>query len=980
MKKSKYKNTKDKNIDHSINVEEENVKYSVDDILAETRRQRQQSLEEETPVQEEKPVKKKKKLFGRKKKDFEEEEDIYYGIQMKPLDEFRKGFDSTGEIPNMDDTFAKLFDDTIPSLDEEVERNFARIQQERRRRVAEAVETAGVDVDEVADELGIVAPPPVTSFAADPYTKQHGVDLETGGDAQDDLTRAMLEGAKSQTMEIKLNVLNDTVEIQKNMVIPAVDDETVNKIIESAEFMDMNSHSEDALEEEIPEEISEDILSTEAPEISVEEPAETEIEEAELTEENTHELNEELPEAEETGATEDTEDADVADSEESEDVYSVDDESGSKDEEDRLSPNTFKEFPQLEDVTKYRPRTLPVHRLNIDVVQSAVLTEEALYDRESRKEQKAAPFKRFASKFEDDGPDESQESIDDYVSRADAKAVAADLKGSLGRISLRLIITAISTAVLFIAGFFCEGRGNTGAGLVYIILNLIFIGLSVGFCYRNIINGIKSVVKFKADSDSAAAVAVIAVLVQTVLSIFDTQGLADGKIHLYGAVVTGILLVNTFGKMTLLKRIYANFRFVSSPEEKYAVKIYDDYNTSLKFAKDTVAGTPVIAYQKKAGFLKRFLEISYEPDPSEVASHNMAPFTLVLSLVICIITTLVTKNISYGLASLAAAACIGVTVTNMTALNVPIADLCKRARKVGAMVSGYEAIEEVASVNAIMIDETDLFPQGTVVLEGVKTFDSENLEASITAATALIDSVGGTVADVFNQVITKAGVELPKVSNVVLEDAHGVSGDVNGKHVLVGNRDILVNHSITPPEREDVIKYLGSDRKPLFVAVDGKLEAMLVLSYKADKRKKNELRKMEEEGVSVIIRSVDANMTPKFVSKLFDVSESSVRVITGKLGQEYDKAVDGEIPRADALIATKGRAESMMSVVTACIKEKKIFGLILAAQNIAVIIGIVLVALLSFSSGIGQLSSYSLIFYQLFWMIIIACIPKIKLK
>ena len=111
----------------------------------------------------------------------------------------------------MYDTFAKLFDDTIPSLDEEVEKNFTRIQQERRRRVAEAVETAGINVDDVADELGIVAPMPVTSFAADPYARQHGIGVNDGEEQEDNFQKAMYETAKSQTMEIKLNVLNDTV-------------------------------------------------------------------------------------------------------------------------------------------------------------------------------------------------------------------------------------------------------------------------------------------------------------------------------------------------------------------------------------------------------------------------------------------------------------------------------------------------------------------------------------------------------------------------------------------------------------------------------------------------------------------------------------------------------------------------------------------------------------------------------------------------
>lgn len=900
------------------------VKYSVDDILAEAREQRDMEpidLQPQ-PEKEENTGKKKKRFFGREKrkkdKDFDENEDVYYGIQVKPLNELRKGFDSTGEIPNMDDTFAKLFDDTIPALDDEVEKNFTRIQQERRRRVAEAVETAGVNVDEVADELGILAPPPVTSFAADPYAKQHGINNENPADEEqaDDFQKAMLESAKSQTMEIKLNVLNDTVEVQKNLNIPSVDDETVSKILESAEQTEEQPAPQD-------------------------QPAEAE--EKADTEENSDQREHPPVDA-------------------------------------RKSPNSFEDFPEIEDHTKYRPKSLPVHQLNIDIVQSSVLTEAEEYDDGGRQEKKTSPFQRFAAKFAEEVDDESQESIDDFTSQADAKSIAAELKATMSGLSLRTVITGISTLILFITTIICEARGNVNTAVVYIVLTLIFTLLAVGFCYKNVLSGIKSIVKFKASSDSAAAVAVIAVVLQTLISIMNTQDLADGKIHLYGVVVAGILFVNTLGKLSLVRRIYANFRFVSSREQKYAVQTYDDYNTSLKLAKEAVAGTPNIAFQKKTGFLKRFLQLSYEPDPSESTSQTIAPVGLLASLVLCVITLFITKNIDMALSALAAAACICVTVTNMLGVNAPISALCKKARRAGAMVVGYEGVKSVASTNAIMIDETDLFPQGTVVLNGVKTFGAGNTEESIIAATALINEIGGTMADVFEQVITDTGMELPKVSGVKLEDENGVSGRVGNKTVLLGNRDILVNHNIVPPEREDIMKYLDSGKKPLFIAIDGRLEAMLVLTYKADKRRKIELRRMEETGISLIVRSVDANLSPKFIGNLFDISESSVSVVTGKLGEIYDDAVEGEIPRADALVATKGRVESMMSVITACANEKKIIHLIVAAQNIAVVLGFILVALLSCASGVGQLSALSIVLYEVFWLAVVMLIPRLKLK
>ena len=55
-----------------------------------------------------------------------------------------------GELTSEEEAYKTLFDDSRKAIDQEVEQNFQRLQRERRRRVAEAVQTAGVDEEEIA--------------------------------------------------------------------------------------------------------------------------------------------------------------------------------------------------------------------------------------------------------------------------------------------------------------------------------------------------------------------------------------------------------------------------------------------------------------------------------------------------------------------------------------------------------------------------------------------------------------------------------------------------------------------------------------------------------------------------------------------------------------------------------------------------------------------------------------------------------------
>ena len=63
------------------------------------------------------------------------------------------------------------------------------------------------------------------------------------------------------------------------------------------------------------------------------------------------------------------------------------------------------------------------------------------------------------------------------------------------------------------------------------------------------------------------------------------------------------------------------------------------------------------------------------------------------------------------------------------------------------MVVGYEAVEQMGTVNAVVVDAEELFPRGTVVLGGIKTFgDRGEAEAAIMAASALVKEAGGPLS------------------------------------------------------------------------------------------------------------------------------------------------------------------------------------------------------------------------------------------
>ncbi len=1009
----------------------------------------------------------KKSWFWRKEKDFDESEDIYYGIEAKPLSELRRGFDITGELNLEEESFKKLFDDN--HIDEESEQNYNRIREERRRRVETAAETSGVDVNEVAEEFGVAAPMPVTSLNADPYVKTHGLG-ETADDS--DFQKAMMQTAEAQTMEIKLNVLNDTIELNKNVNIQKEDEQTVNEILNSKASNTVNEDDEDVdfvlkpisntseiditVADDVTDENKEKVEEAEqsvSEQAVVEEAVETEeivtesasaettedlmnaldkliekadtdkqdeTENVETSEEVAEEKTEEAPtettvEAEEPPTenidetdetpvvTQSNDDVEEAENEETASIEKSEDEIDTEKVDEPKKPkkkkkkhnihdtmldlnikaDSSKKLEELEDTTTYRDKTLPLHTIKIGVLQNAI-SKEALGFRKKRIIPQTAEVNLPVDETVKQEEQKQEEVVRELSpEEQEAKEQLKIIKDNMRNVSIKFMASGAVALLMFVYSlamnvtFTPEAPADLNIS-VYLGASLLALIAVCALMYKDLFKGFKRLLEFKPNRESAMAVASVAVILQVVLGFFYTDLIRVGTVEIYAFLIYFSVFINQTGKLIGLRRVYNNFRFIASREQKYSVNIYDDYDNSLKFAKDTVAGKPYIAYQKKTASLKNFFNNSVKTGKIESSWQSLTPISFALSLLLCLIILIMFKSVYVAVSILAASLCMTMVIGNVIAVKLPLSKLSKRVRRAGAMVANYDAVHDMANVNAVMVDAEELFPSGTVVLEGIKTYGKGNRNLQMRLAAALLAEVGGTLSDIISQINNEDDSDLPKAFNVEYKNENGVIGIVDNRTVFVGNRNLMLNHGVDVPEVEDIAKYTADGRKIIFIAIDEKLKAMLIVSYKADKRKKIEVKKIEEHGVALIVRSTDPNIDVDMISKTFGISEYSINVITGELGEEYASLIKEESEHTSSLVATKGRVESLMTAVYACLVHKKMLNLAVIIQAVSIVTGFILVLLLSVLGRFDLITAVNILLYHLVFLAIATLIPGIR--
>ncbi len=1045
---------------------------------------------------EEMAVKKPKKRswFSRKPKEeeFSAGDDVYYGIESKSFSDHTKGYEYTGEISIEDGKFERLFDTSAVSINKEEQENYNRIAKERRRRVATAAETAGVDVKEVEDEFGVAAPMPVTSLAADPYTKQHGISSPDQG--EDDYQKAMMHTAELEKMQVKLNVLNDTMEIKKDLIVPEVDNDTIKDIRTKAKEVPLAPQkkvetpkgltkeqillqSQDTVQIKkivVPDEEDIKPITTKSQDIkeqffddmhsvkhehnreandTVYQPEEYEpenqsqVEEYELGEEykpEEYEVSEEYNQEEyEAGEEYNHEEYEAGEEYEPEE-YEKGEEYEPKQEQvipqektnddfENLESNSVEgatsdnpvevekakfianfqktgevhkpinsqnqdtmfdlkiptqndgQIPTVQDIRDYRDKTLPLHIVNIDILQSVIAKEAVLFAPQTKQENVSVTIpKSFVAKATSQENSDTKNNVEEQkIEVRNEKDVQAIINSRLSSASIGLFVSGVLFIVMFFSNIILANllndentlRNQLTPHLVIALVSLLTLFL---VNHKSLIKGFVKLIKFTPNGDSAISLAFFATIMQTVFAFSFSDVMLSRSTGLYAVVVILAMFLNYVGKLIMLRKTASNYKFIKSKEQKYSINIYDDYNNSLKLASDAVTGVPVIAYQKKTAEIKRFWEISSKPDPVVTSGQSLVPMSFLASLVICLISIFIYKNIYMGINVFTACVCSSLAIGNMISSNAPLSRICRKTRKAGAMIAGFSAISKFSNINSIMIDSSDLFPSGTVVLDGIKTYGGGDKEQDMNFAAALLSEIGGTLGDVIKQITNDNDNDLPRVTNMAYEAEHGVIASVEGRKVLVGDKNLLMNHQIELPPAQDINEFKSGGKRLIYVSIDSKLRFIFILNYKADKRKRAELKKLEAAGIAIIARSTDPNLTQKLISKLFGISPYSINIITDSLGEAYQELVSKETKTVDAYLLTKGRVESIMTAVSECVTQRKTLSVIVAVQCIGVTIALVSAMLFSFTSAIGGLTAFMIMTYQIIWLFISLVITKIK--
>lgn len=582
---------------------------------------------------------------------------------------------------------------------------------------------------------------------------------------------------------------------------------------------------------------------------------------------------------------------------------------------------------------------------------------------------------------EEVGEDEQARVIDDFESFDDAPSIAHDIAQLKGGLILRMIVLVIcfaASAYIAIANDsqrlpLMELLNKRSQTSTFLFVNSI-LGLLAAFSSYTVIScGLSKLLTLKADCDSLCAVSIVASITTSVI-MFANQNLIKGSfVHIYIPVAIASLMFNTVGKLLIVNRTQQSFRFVSGSSDKYAIFPVTDEETAQNFTRGALSDFPNLAAMRKTEFLSEFLKTSYASDSTDRFCRIFTPVVLAAAIVIGVIAGIVGRT-DHGSASIyigisvfvgVIAICAGFSM--MLVVNLPMMRSAKKNAETQGVILGFDCIDEFSETNSILIDANRLFPQGSVKLANIKVFSETRIDEAIVEAASLASQAGSILKNMFYDIIGGKTELLNPVESYIFEDSMGLCGWINNKRVLLGNRDLMINHSIEGiPSVNKEREYTENGRNAVYLSISGELSAMFLVEITPTMEIRQSFEELQKNDIYVMIRSVDSLVSINRLSELFEVSPDHLKLIPFRVHEQFNEVTEYQLKQR-ASLACSGRFSSFSSLILSCKRIKVTIGAGIGIQAVSMILAILICMAMVVLNSFQELSvSMALVYNFIF--------------
>ncbi len=554
-------------------------------------------------------------------------------------------------------------------------------------------------------------------------------------------------------------------------------------------------------------------------------------------------------------------------------------------------------------------------------------------------------------------PSRRKEIFSRLISARKYTIITAFVTGIIGIILLIINIAAGISAEMNNGFFTIFG----GSAVAYNIVNIVSLLISAVIVRDELKKGLFSVLKVRPKTDSALLIMYLGALAQNIASFF-TVAKTESEYHL----LTGAVIILA-ASMLVAKAFYLDstrhcFKAVGTTSDKCYLRKISDEGLVSQLLKDKDTTEKNVVYAGKTRFISNFLKRSASAAFAGQVSSRVVVISALASLIAGVIGFILTKSVVYALGCFTITSAFSFPVSCLIFTGFAISTENNALSVKSSFVGSYNDAYSFYCIDDIILKGEDIFSAEVVSSSCSKSVSPRQAEF---CAAVISNNAGGILGKAFS--VFSGGLEdrYPEVEGLTIEDKLGISAWISDCRVLLGTKQLLINHNVELPEENTVPFVLDETTRPLFLAIEGHFASVFSVKYSCHGSAARSLRSLASNGANILISILDPNITEEFGEELLGLPRESLRVMKKDANEDFIKNKNTVTDSEDTGIVFSDSFEAFARTMEGAVKLEKFRRVAKTLCEAVSVAGMLLGILLSATGALSLMCGWPVIFLQL---------------
>ncbi len=304
---------------------------------------------------------------------------------------------------------------------------------------------------------------------------------------------------------------------------------------------------------------------------------------------------------------------------------------------------------------------------------------------------------------------------------------------------------------------------------------------------------------------------------------------------------------------------------------------------------------------KLSGILRMVQDASSRKAPTELFIRKFAkvytPIVVFLAAAICLLPYFFVRDYTFSEWLYRALIFLVISCPCALVISIPLGYFggIGAASRNGILVKGGNYLDTLAAVRHVVVDKTGTMTLGNFEVREAEISDGFDKIEVLTYLKALQDFSTHPIAAAVQRFVPEDTIGI-NVKDVREVPGKGMSGTVNGKHILAGNLALMQVNNIPYDKSLEAIEYTL-----VAIAVDGKFAGYVTIADEIKQNAAEVVRELADMGVEMTMLSGDSSKVVAAVAR-----ETGIRNAYGSLLPEDKVTKANEIKAASPPIAFVG--------------------------------------------------------------------------